>query len=209
MKNVKRGLAIAGAVLGALALLGDPYPGSVVTIDTRALGRIVDAKQDHVTPTELAGWILEGRTDYRLIDIRAAEAYTEYHIPTAEHVPLPVLSDYGLFRNERVVLYSDGGIHAAQAWMLLKALDYPGVYTVLGGLDAWKEEVLFPVQPSDAAVGAVAAFERAKEVARQLGGSPRLSHDGAAEVAIELPTVSPPAATFAPTARKKKKKEGC
>ncbi|MCP3978506.1 MAG: rhodanese-like domain-containing protein [bacterium] len=207
--NARQAATAVAAALGVVALLGDPYGGGVVTIDARELGRIVETKQDHVAAPELADWILQGRTDFRLIDVREAEAYAEYHIPGAEHVPLSALADYGFYRNEKIALYSDGGIHAAQAWMLLKALGYPGVYTVLGGLDAWKEEVLFPAPPPGSEAEALAAFERAREVAQHFGGSPRVEGGERAEIGVELPRVEPPAATFAPTARKKKRKEGC
>jgi rhodanese-related sulfurtransferase len=43
------------------------------------------------------------------------------HIPTAELVELRDLHDYPLYHNEKIVLYSDGGIHSAQAWFLLRA----------------------------------------------------------------------------------------
>ena len=53
--------------------------------------------------------------------------------------------DAGLGRQEKLVLYSEGGIHSAQAWMLLKAQGYQAVYMLTGGLEEWKDQVLFPV----------------------------------------------------------------
>jgi hypothetical protein len=117
-----------------------------------------------------------------------------------------------LLRNEKIVLYSEGGIHSAQAWLLLRAQGYEGVYTVLGGLDGWKDEVLFPVLPADAGPRDRAQFERAAALARFFGGQPRADGAAAAEVpAAELPKLSAPAATgpAVPAAPRKKKKEGC
>ena len=57
----------------------------------------------------------------------------------------PTLPDYGLERNEKIILYSEGGIHSAQAWFLLKAMGYKSVYMLRGGLDDWKDLVLFPI----------------------------------------------------------------
>ena len=202
-------LALVALVLGAVAVLGNPYQGSVVTVNTKELAAIVETKVDHIDAAELADWIIQGETDYRLIDIREAEAFAEYHIPTAEHVPIAELPDYPLLRNERIVLYSDGGIHSAQAWFLLRAQGYPGATMLFGGLDAWKDEVLFPALPVEATPEQRASFERARVVSEFFGGSPRSGVEAEqATAAVPLPTVEAPARVVAPT-RKKKKKEGC
>ena len=117
-----------------------------------------------------------------------------------------------MLRNEKIVLYSEGGIHSAQAWLLLRAQGYEGVYTVLGGLDGWKDEVLFPVLPTDAGPRDRAQFERAAALAQFFGGQPRTDGAAAAEApATELPRLAAPAATgpAVPAAPRKKKKEGC
>lgn len=221
--NQKLGaLALA---LGAIALFSQPHRGPVVKLDTRELALIVEQEVDHVTPRLLAAWIVEGRADYRLLDLRSEQDFAEYHIPTAENVSVSALPEFPLLANEKVVLYSEGGIHAAQAWMLLRAQGHTAVYTVLGGLDGWKEEVLFPVMPADATSQQVARFEQVAALARFFGGQPRVaaSADATAEGAAELPAMASPAAPLdlpklaspvagraAPAAgQKKKKKEGC
>ena len=73
--------------------------------------------------------------------------YAAYHIPTAENVTVAALPEFPFLRTEKIVLYSDGGIHAAQAWMLMQAQGYRAVYTVLGGLEGWKDDVLYPALP--------------------------------------------------------------
>jgi rhodanese-related sulfurtransferase len=202
-------LAVA---LGTLALLAQPHRGPFVKLDARELASVVEEEVDHVTASELATWIVEGRADYRLLDLRTAEDYAAYHIPTAENVPLTGLADYPLLRNEKLVLYSEGGIHSAQAWMLLRAQGYEAVYMVLGGLDAWRDEVLFPTLAADADAVARAQFERATQVAKFFGGEARLAGDDAPPTAgAELPklTAPPPMPGPAAPVAKKKKKEGC
>ena len=68
-------LAIVAVALGTLALFSVPHRGPVGTLDTRELALIVEKEVDHVTPSELAAWIVQGRSDYRLIDLRAASDY--------------------------------------------------------------------------------------------------------------------------------------
>jgi hypothetical protein len=205
-------LAAVALALGALALFSQPHRGPFVKLDTRELSLVVEQEVDHVTAPELAAWIIEGRADYRLLDLRAAQDYAAYHIPTAENVPLSGLPDYPLLRNEKIVLYSEGGIHSAQAWMLLRAQGYDAVYMVLGGLDGWKDEVLFPSLPASAGAQERAQFERAAQVAQFFGGQPRTAGEGAAATpAVALPQLTAPPATPGPATpvAKKKKKEGC
>lgn len=208
--SLNQRLGALAFVLGVGALFAAPRPVTSVALDTRELALIVQEKLDHVSPEELAGWIIEGRGDYRLIDVREAADYAEYHIPTAENVSLAALPDYPLLRNEKIVLYSDGGIHAAQAWFLLRANRYPAVYTVWGGLDAWKDEVLFPALPETATEAERAAFERSRRVAEHFGGSPRSGvrlDEDLPEVA--LPQIDSSQVKVPVAARKKRKKKGC
>ncbi len=130
-----------------VTLGGHPVPGHTVRLDTQELAAIVSSTVDHVTVSELADWIVRGDTQYRLVDVRTPEEFAAYHIPTAENVPIAALPDYGLARNEKIVLYSDGGTHSAQAWMLLRAERYQGVYILFGGLETWKDDGMFPVAP--------------------------------------------------------------
>jgi rhodanese-related sulfurtransferase len=204
-------LALLALLLAALALFGDPTGGGAVTVNTRELARIVETEVDHVTAEELADWIIQGRTDYRLIDLREPADYAAYHIPTAENATVTELEDYPLYRNERIVLYSNGGIHSAQAWFLLRARGFQGVYMLLGGLTAWKEDVLFPVLPENPAAEQMAELERMRQVAELFGGSARTaSGETMTGAETELPTVAAPVApTIVNRPAKKRRKEGC
>jgi hypothetical protein len=113
-------------------------------------------------------------------------------------------------KNEKIVLYSEGGIHSAQAWMILKAKGYKGVYILFGGLDEWNEKVLFPKIPENPTPEQLSSFEKMKEVSKFFGGTPQT---GTAEVKetpkIQAPKLESPSGSTSPTAQPKKKKEGC
>jgi hypothetical protein len=210
--NQKLGaLALA---LGSLAVFANVAPGHTVTVDAREILTGVERQEDHVTPGELAAWIIEGRTDYRLVDIRDEKAFAEYHVPTAENVPLATVADGALGRTERIVLYGDGGIHAAQAWMVLKGRGYTHVYTLREGLDAWKDEVLFPAVPQNPTPEQQARFERSVQVAKFFGGQPRAAAaPGSVPMAlptqVAAPAVAPPTLPAGAGGGPKKKREGC
>ena len=212
--SLNQKLGALALALGALAVFADVAPGHTVRVNARELLTEVARAEDHVTPAELAAWIIEGRTDYRLVDIRDEKAFAEYHIPTAESVPLATVLDGALGRTDKIVLYGDGGIHAAQAWMALKGLGYRRVYTLLEGLDAWKDEVLFPVAPPSPSPEEQARFERAVQVARFFGGQPRAAvAPGAEPMALPTPAAAPavalPSLPAGAGSGPKKKREGC
>jgi rhodanese-related sulfurtransferase len=207
--KISHKLAVLSLALGVLALAGDPGSGSKVVLDTQALANIVDSEVDHITVEELADWIIQNRSNYRLIDLRDEAEYVPYHIPTAERVSIRDLRDYPLYRNEKIVLYSDGRIHAAQAWFLLRAEGYAGSYILLGGLDLWKDEILFPMLSDQASQEERENFKKRISVSRYFGGRPRI---GDVEQLEAKPMPVPKMDLPPPIARPKKtkrQKEGC
>jgi rhodanese-related sulfurtransferase len=214
-------LAVAAVALGAVALFAAPYPGSKVTLDARELALVVGTEADHVEAPELAAWIIESRADYRLVDLRTEGEFARYHIPTAVNVPMSVLTDAGLGRHEKIILYSEGGIHSAQAWMLLRAQGYSSVYMLKGGLEEWKDQVVFPVLADNPTKEQRARDERLKSISTFFGGQPRSAAAEAAGAAAApgmpapatpaMPNlVAPPSpSSGAKPAAPKKKKEGC
>jgi rhodanese-related sulfurtransferase len=198
-------LAALAFVLGLVAVTGDPYGGGAVTINAQELATIVEQEIDHVTVQELADWIIRKKTDFRLIDVRDPESFEAYYIPGAENVPVGRLPDYPLERNETIVIYSDGGMHSAQAWFLLRAKGYAGAKILLYGLEEWKDRILFPALPESPAPDQLADVRRAREISAFFGGQPRTG--GTESVAFTMPKVDAPAGGPAPAARKRK--EGC
>lgn len=214
--SLNRKLAIGAIALGALAVFAEPYAGPAVSIAPRDLAVMVQREVDHVTPRELADWIVAGRADFRVVDVRSADQYAAYHIPGAENLSVAALPDQRFEPTEKVVLYSDEGTHAAQAWFLLRARGARNAYILLNGLSGWKEEVLFPaLEPAST------PFQRQRNdqlarVAAHFGGravDPGGASPGATPAAVPMPVMTMPAAPAAATATAgttpRKKKEGC
>ncbi|MBI2619200.1 MAG: rhodanese-like domain-containing protein [Ignavibacteriales bacterium] len=193
-------------LLGFFALFaGNPYSGSTATLNTSELAVLVQREVDHVTPEELADWIIQGKSDFRLLDLRSAEEYAEYHLPGAEQVTMGELDRYPIQRNEKIILYSDGGIHSAQAWFLLNARKFRGVYILSGGMEEWKDRVLFPTPDGNGN----ADFEKMKEVSKFFGGAPRSGGEERFAPRMTMPELEMPSPVVVPGGTKKKKKEGC
>ena len=184
---VMRGLAAAALALGLLApLAGSPYKANHAAIDVPALARTVAREEDHVTALELAQWIKDRRPGLRVLDVRSPEEFERYHLPTAEHLALDSLSALPFHADDTLVLYSEGGPHAAQAWVFLRALGYRNVYFLRGGLYEWLEQVMNPTL-ADTTGAAREAFSRAATLSRYFGGVPRSDIRPPTEESIALP----------------------
>ena len=159
------GRLVAGAaalVLAATAAyVRSPDPRSGSDANMRALASEIEHETDHVTALELAQWIRERRPGLRVLDVRTDSEFNAYHVPTAEHIPLSSLSATRFQPNETLVLYSEGGAHAAQGWVLLRTVGVHNVYFLRGGILDWIEDVMNPAAPS--------------ELTRYFGGIPRLT----------------------------------
>lgn len=206
-------LAVTAFVLGFLALFaGTPYHGADTVVNAKELSLTMAADADQVSVNTLADWIIQGKSNFRVVDLRHAAAYAEYHIPPAENIPVAGLAQASLQHNEKIILYADDGTRTAQAWMLLKAKGFKGVYILRGGLEAWKDSVLFPRIPGNPTPAQVVEFARAREVSKFFGGTPQaLSGDSTATSQVAMPKLTMPASPATGTAGtpKKKKKEGC
>ena len=161
---IRRALAIAALAAGGLAAVsGSPYRAERSTIDVAVLARAVAAEEDHVTALELAQWIRDRQPGLRIVDLRSPEAFAEYHVPRAERIALEQLVRTPFGPAETIVLISDGGAHAAQGWVFLRALGHRHVYFLRGGLGEWLDQVMNPVKPTD--------------LTRYFGGTPRAAGD--------------------------------
>jgi rhodanese-related sulfurtransferase len=127
-----------------------------------ALATTIAAEQDHVTVAELADWIIKDQRDFELVDIREAADFADGHIENARHTPLAaLLSDVSLAAlppGRKVVVYSNGTAHAAQAALLLRLVDRDA-YALLGGFNFWQA---YLKDPDAAGVAEMDPVERAR-----------------------------------------------
>lgn len=210
-----RALAAALAVLGfGAAFAGDPYRGTVSSVDSRALAQEAARPEAQVRVEELADWIVQGRNDYVLIDVRPEADWNAYHLPTARHVPLASLGADVAARNETVVLHAADSLQAAQAWFVLRSAGFAGVRILEGGLEAWKARVLFPSAPEKPTPAQAREWERRVAISRHFGGTPQ-GGTGTAAAATPVPKPAMPSLPAIPAQapsnapKPKARKEGC
>jgi rhodanese-related sulfurtransferase len=160
---MRRALLIAAIVAGGLAPFAGSPDRTAAQLDVQRLAAAVEREEDHVTAVELARWIHDRKPGLRVVDVRSAAEFEAYHVPSAENVPLHALVAATIPKGDTLVLISDGGAHAAQAWVFLQALGYPNVYFLRGGLQEWLDDVMSPAS----------ATPDLAELSRYFGGSPR------------------------------------
>lgn len=160
---------VAALLAAAAAVAGSAHRTTAVNVDELA-GQI-EREDDHVTAIELAQWIKDRKAGLRVIDVRSDSEFAEMHIPTAERWPLDSLSALKPISGETLVLYSEGGAHAAQGWVLLRALGHRNVYFLRGGLLDWLDDVISPTLPATPDSASV----RTAALSRYFGGTPHVS----------------------------------
>lgn len=168
--NLNRRLGMTALACGLAApLAGSPYRALRGTLDVEQTARLIMAGHDHVSALQLAAWIRERKRGLRVIDVRQPEQFAHGAIPTAENVPLDALLRTSFSARECVVLYSEGGAHAAQAWTLLRAIGVANAWFIAGGLADWQDEVMAPVLAHDAGPWQA-------ELSRYFGGMPTVGN---------------------------------
>jgi len=133
---------IASAAAVALILAGcSGEPQMDLTGKASTLAKTIAAEQDHVSVPELSDWMIKDQRDFELVDIRDAADFEAGHIDGARHVPLAgLMADEvlaSLPTGRKVVVYSNGTAHAAQAALLLRLVERDA-YALLGGFNYWQ-----------------------------------------------------------------------
>lgn len=177
--RLTRAESVAVALAGCFALADGR--GALLATQTAAIARQIEAEGDHVDALELAEWIRAREPGLRLVDLREGLDTSTYMIPGALALGLADLDTIRVLPGERLVLYSDGGAHAAQAWVLLRVRGIRNALVLKDGMAAWEDEVLSPLLPAVPDDTAKARFDRAKVLSTWFGGFPRL-------VPVESPT---------------------
>ena len=147
-----RSLAALGMLVAlgvGAAVAGEPSPAAGTPASLRSMAAAIEREEDHVTALELAEWIRTRRPGLRVLDLRDDASFAEYHVPTAERTSLARLVDAPFRSDETLVLYSEGGGHAAQAWVLLRSRGVRRVYFLRGGLHEWMDEVMQPAASTE------------------------------------------------------------
>ncbi len=206
---VRKRVGILAIILGIIAIfLGDPYDRAQAKVNLKDVAYMSLENMNKISPLELAHWIIQGKADFRLIDLRNEKEYNSYFIPTAENINPVKILESDLARNEKIVLYSSDDLTAAKTWFILKSKKYKSVYILKGGIKGWQQEILFPRIPKNASVEEEKKFNEIAEVSKFFGGRPSMRNSSNNEE-INLPKIKAPKRVVVKRSKHKKKREGC
>lgn len=208
----RKRLGILAVLMTFIAIFaGSPFDKTKASVNIKELSLLSLDKISEVKVNDLADWLIKGKYDYRLVDLRDSKEYEKYSIPTSENIPVNELLKSDLARNEKIVLYSNHDVVSSQAWFLLKADDYKGVYILDGGLKSWEEQILFPKCTCEENPSIEQKQHHAKlaEVSKYFGGKLRSGTNNVAENEVKMPTPAAPKKITLKKAKGKKQREGC
>ena len=104
-------------------------------------------QDDRESVEDLADWLIEGRGDFKLIDVRAPEDFENGSIGDAENIPIAQLVSADVLSrlptDRMVIVYSNGSENAAKAAVLLR-LSGIDAHLLTGGYNAWHKRILNP-----------------------------------------------------------------
>lgn len=208
----RKRIGILAILLGIIAaFIGTPDSSTSTSVNIKELSMTAGDNVNSVTVQELSNWIIKGKMDYRLVDLRTLNKYEEYNIPSSECVSMSGLTKSDLMRNEKIILYSDDDIVASQAWFILKSDGYQSVSILKKGMEAWKNEIVFPScncgEHSTAELKQL--HDKKAEVAKFFGGVLQADGGSGSTVKKELPKLKAPKKVVLKTSRKKPAREGC
>ena len=169
MNRLHAALALCAAGLALGAALVDA--GSPATVPRTAPAPA--ASVDYISALDLAERISRGDPMLRVIDVRAASEYAQFHVPTAVNVTLRDLADTAFARGDTLVIYADDDHRAVEAWMLVRMAGHAHVLVLREGLYEWIARVHEPRLAIDATSEERAEFDRAAALSRFFGGFPR------------------------------------
>jgi sulfur-carrier protein adenylyltransferase/sulfurtransferase len=102
----------------------------------------LDTRIPEIEPQVLAVWLADSNQNVQLIDVR--EPYERsicniggHHIPSTQFT----VNQINLDKQKPIVVYCKSGNRSQKIGQLLKAADYPNIYSLKGGILAWIKQI--------------------------------------------------------------------
>lgn len=144
-------LTILALVIAVVILI---LPEKEISNEIGARELLLKIVQDtrFLSTDQVARMIIDKDPSLQLIDVRDTGEYAKFTLPGAINIPLAKILDEEsreiIGQEEKTnVFFSNGTIHANQAWVLTTRLGYLKNFVMKGGLNAWIETIMQPPKP--------------------------------------------------------------
>lgn len=122
-------------------------PSGESAVSMEAIAQAAARQDDRASVEELATWLIEGRGDFKLIDVRTPEDFEAGSIGDAVNIPIAkIVSEDTLASlpdNRMLLVYSNGSENAAKAAVMLRLAGFDA-HLLVGGYAAWHKRILNP-----------------------------------------------------------------
>ena len=206
--NLARVLALVLVAFGVFAAVGgSPYrEDRAVSVAQACDSRPVRS----IAPTDLATWIIEGRADFDLVDVRSVEAFAAGSIPGARSATTADREGLDRATTQKLIVVAQDDAASIAAAQALRQSGSGAVYALAGGFDAWAQEVLAPAKAADESPELALLHAQQASVAQYFGGDGDAAKSSETSSAPVLKSPANPQPTTAPVESKpKRKREGC
>jgi rhodanese-related sulfurtransferase len=136
--------ALLSMSVASIAACGPSDKADVSLVD---IARAAAQKDDRVSIEDLAHWLVEGRGDFQLIDVRVPDEFESGSIGDARNIPIAQLVSEDVLSSlptdRLIVVYSNGSENAAKAAVLLRLSGFDA-HLLTGGYNAWHQRILNP-----------------------------------------------------------------
>ncbi|MFC1853173.1 rhodanese-like domain-containing protein [candidate division CSSED10-310 bacterium] len=197
---------IIGGIALLLALILALVPTREATISLDALAQNIETGRILIEPADLAAWLIEGRNDFVVVDVRAPEEFEKGHISTALNIPsrdiVAQKKIEQLINPDKMILVcGQGEADAAQTVLILKSTGYDA-YVIRAGYTGWVSSVLNPKQPEQ--------FKSQEQILQWKKTEVMAAHlRGDKVVEAPAPQVKPLIPTFKAVKKQKSGDQGC
>ena len=165
-------------------------PSGESAVSMEAIAQAAARQDDRTSVGELATWLIEGRGDFKLVDVRTPEDFAAGSIADAVNIPIAkIVSEDTLVSlpdNRMLLVYSNGSENAAKAAVMLRLAGFDA-HLLVGGYTAWHEKILNPDISADMLDGESLAVSEQRAYSCYFVGE----RSGAAELPSAKPFVPP------------------
>jgi rhodanese-related sulfurtransferase len=188
-------LAIATLVLGLIIAAVPADTTRPYKLTAEQLLEEVNMRTQYIAPETVADMMVKKDPSMRLLDVRGKDEFDKYHLPDAINIPLTDLlsEEYADILDQDVkmnVFYSNGSLHANEAWLITRQLGYQNNYVLEGGLNYWFEAIMNPQKPASTSPDEeFARYDFRRSASQALGGGGIVTQSDESNTASAKPVI--------------------